>query len=145
MQNRRSTYLIGTVCLSTLLAAGPAPRGPSGVDSRQIWKGMFQQTAPMPWSGPIELYLRYDSESPPPQKVDGVLSWPSLGKARVRINGERAADGTVRFTETSCLDGDCSQVVLGGSHRLTPNRSQAGYDGLAEGRFGLKGSYRLVP
>lgn len=126
---------------STPLPARPGT--PAGPDSRQLWKGTFHQTAPIPWDGPLELYLRYESEARPPQRVDGVLTWPTLGMARVKVVGERQADGSYELRETECLDGDCSQVVLGGRHHLTEIKNKFQLSGRAEGQMGLQGNYVL--
>lgn len=141
---RRRALAAATAALA-LIHTAAAPHSNREADSRQIWKGEFEQTSPLPWKGPIELYLRYDSEAEAPQRVDGILTWPSLGNARVKIEGERSGDGSIRFIETACLAGDCTKVVLGGRHHLIPERSQAALRGTADGRFGLKGSYRVTP
>lgn len=97
----------------------------------------------MEWTGPMELYLRYESEMRPPQEVDGVLTWPTLGMARVKVVGIRNADGSMELQETECLDGDCSQVVIGGKHSLKIEKSSMNFKGKAKGKFGLQGEYTL--
>lgn len=113
--------------------------------SKQIWSGTFHQTSPIPWSGPMELYIRYNSDSDPPQKIEGVITWPTLGKAQVRIEGIRQASGSMQFREVACLAGDCGKVVVGGVHELTMRAGQPILQGTAKGSFGLglMGKYTL--
>ncbi len=136
----RSLFLPVSVAICSNLAISEPPKA----YDRQFWHGTFNQTSPLAWSGPIELFLRFDSDSTSPQELDGIITWTTLGEARVRILGTRTTDGSIEFRETECLDGDCSQIVLGGSHRLQSKEGGNELEGKAEGAFGLKANYVLT-
>ena len=135
---RRVQIFLGIWLSASLGGAGPSP-----ADVRQLWKGEFHRTSPEPWTGPIEIYFRYESDGDPPHKLDGVLIWPTLGRARIRIEGKRLADGSLEFVEKSCLDGDCSQLSRGRKHRLLFRKSILTFDGTVTDSFGVRGRYSL--
>jgi len=99
------------------------------------------QTAPMSWSGPFELFLRYDSEADPPQPVDGLTIWPTLGEAKIKIHGTWKNDNDFEFQESECVSGDCSQVVIGGIYKASLNPKTHTITGTATGPMGLKGTF----
>ena len=119
--------------------------GISNGDVRQFWVGTFQQTVPVSWSGPIELYIRYESFADSPQPIDGVLSWPSIGDTKVRIEGKRFPDGSLEFEEKECVEGDCGRFALGGTHHLRFEKRRILLFGQTGGKLGLgkKGKYVL--
>ena len=108
---------------------------------RELWKGEMTQTSPMKWSGPFELFLRYDSESSPPQALDGLTIWPTLGEAKVKIEGTWKSDNDFEFKETRCVSGDCSQVIVGGSYQASIDSKKQIISGTAVGPMGLKGIF----
>jgi hypothetical protein len=122
------------ICLSTLAQADNLTRG--------LWRGQMSQKSPMPWKCPMELYLRFDEEDSFPAKITGVITWETLGKARTSIEGQMLQNGTISFTETACLSGDCSKVVLGGTYRGTIRGEHL--SGKATGLFGLQGDFELT-
>ena len=79
-----------TLVLSLLLTlfAGPLKFSLSKADGlvRELWTGEMEQTAPLPWKGRMELYIRYASDEEN-KHFTGVLSWPDLGSENNR-NGE---------------------------------------------------------
>ncbi len=99
------------------------------------------QTAPMEWTGPFELFLRYDSESQPPQLIDGLTIWPTLGGAKVKIHGTWRSDSDFSFEEDECVAGDCSQVIVGGKYKASLDVKTSTLSGTAVGPLGLKGSF----
>jgi len=101
----------------------------------------MNQTSPMSWSGPFELYLRYDSEADLPQKLDGLVIWPSLGQAKVKISGVWNKDREFQFSEGDCVDGDCAKVVTGGKYKATIDPKSQTLKGSAVGPMGLKGTF----
>lgn len=109
--------------------------------TRELWRGEMTQTSPMPWKGPMEFYLRFDEEDSNPAKISGIITWSSLGQARTMIKGEMSVGGTINFSETSCLSGDCSKVILNGSYQAKIAGDHMA--GEATGLFGLKGEFSL--
>lgn len=81
--------------------------------ARELWRGEFRQTSPLPWTGKMELFFRYDAAENFPQNLEGIISWPGLKKAKTKIQGIKT-EKSIRFKEVACLGPDCSQVVLGG-------------------------------
>jgi hypothetical protein len=102
----------------------------------------MDQSSPLSWSGPFELYFRYDSESGPPQPIDGLVIWPSLGNAKIKIKGTWKAENDFEFKEVECLEGDCSQIVLWGSYKATLDRKNNRLSGTAVGPMGLTGKFQ---
>ena len=95
----------------------------------------------MEWSGPFELFLRYDSESPPPQPIDGLTIWPTLGGAKVKIRGTWRSDSDFEFEESECVAGDCSQIIVGGKYKGSLDLQTSTLLGMAVGPMGLKGTF----
>ena len=116
--------------------------GPRSTASRGLWRGTFTQTSPMPWSGQMEIFLRYDMEQAGRQKVDGIISWPGLRMARTKFEGTLQGL-TLSFSETECAETACSEVVLGGTYRATFDSQFVDLTGDATGPFGLKGRFSL--
>ena len=97
----------------------------------------------MAWSGAMELYIKYDPEDDFPQKLEGVVTWPDLGHARTSISGDLRADGSLNFNEVSCIEGDCSKIVLGGSYAARIKGSGEQVSGTANGPYNLRGKFEL--
>ena len=95
----------------------------------------------MSWSGPFELFLRYDSESAPPQPLDGLTIWPTLGQAKVKINGTWKNESEFEFEETECVSGDCSKVIVGGKYKASLDTKRQILSGTATGPMGLRGNF----
>lgn len=109
---------------------------------REYWRGTFEQTEPIEWSGRMELYLRFAVEEPFPQRLEGILSWPELGAAKTRVTGVRN-DGGLEFREVECVAGNSRKVVLGGEYLGEYSRSSQRLEGRAQaggmrGRFSLR-------
>jgi hypothetical protein len=109
--------------------------------TRGLWRGQMAQSSPMPWKGPMELYLRFDEEDSYPAKISGIITWSTLGQARTSIEGQMLKNGTISFSETACLSGDCSKVVLNGTYQGTIRGDHL--TGKATGLFGLQGDFNL--
>jgi len=108
---------------------------------RELWKGEMKQTSPMSWNGPFELFLRYDSEATPPQPLDGLTIWPTLGQAKIKVRGTWKNDGLFEFEETECVSGECSKVVVGGKYKASVDAKREVITGDAVGPMGLKGQF----
>ena len=107
--------------------------------TRELWVGHFNQTSPMPWSGQMQLFLRYQSSSGP---VSGVITWPGLGGSRSEISGVRSGN-TVTFTEDKCLE-NCGQTLMGGTYQGTFDDQYRSLTGLSSLKpLGLKGNFKL--
>lgn len=91
----------------------------------------------------MELYLKLDPEASFPQPLEGVITWPTLGKARTAIEGTLSSAGELRFTETRCLSGACDKVVLGGEYRAKIDKAAKHVKGSAAGPFGLSAHFEL--
>ena len=111
-------------------------------ESRVLFRGTFTQTSPLPWSGAMEIYLKYDPEADGPQNGVGVITWRDLGSARTRLEGKLV--GTeLSFSETGCSESSCSQVVLGGIYEGKFNSTFDILSGSAAGRTLLQGHFTL--
>jgi hypothetical protein len=129
------------LCLVTGLKADAETKKP--VD-RELWRGTMNQSAPMEWSGPFELFLRYDSESVPPQALDGLTIWPTLGEAKIKIKGTWKSDNNFEFEEVECVAGDCSQVIIGGKYKASLDSKKEVLSGTAVGPMQLKGKFSAI-
>jgi len=101
----------------------------------------MNQTSPLNWTGPFELFLRYDSESVPPQPLDGLTIWPTLGDAKIKIHGTWKSNNQFEFEESQCVSGDCSKVIVGGKYKASLDSNNKSMIGTAVGPMGLKGDF----
>lgn len=133
------------LCLLALFAQANATA--DGL-AREIWAGKFVQTAPIPWQGEVELYLRYDPEESYPQKIEGILTWKNLDGTKTRVVGTRS-EKEIQFLEDKCVATTCSRVVLGGNYQGEYSQQGARLSGEAELPLqGLEGTFnfrRLAP
>lgn len=116
--------------------------GDDRFEIRELWRGEFRQKTPLPWTGKMELFLRYRTSEDYPRAVDGTITWPALGGARTRVSG-LMSDSGIQFFETGCVNKRCSQIILGGEYDGSFNELRSLLIGEATGKFGLGGSFRL--
>lgn len=128
-----------------LVTLGGGTYSPAQADtlSRYIWTGTFTQTSPMPWTGSMELYLRFDPEGEYPQPVQGIITWPDLGNARTRVEGSFKSETELEFHEVECLEGGCDKVVLGGAYTAVVDSQLRAMTGSATGSNALHGTFSI--
>ncbi len=124
-------FTINTVC-----AQSPA--------IRELWIGTFEQTGLLPWKGRMELYLTYQASGGEKTPVKGVITWHGEKPIRTEVSGEKDYQ-SITFTETKCLQENCSPFLLGGSYRGTFDERYLVLEGQASlsskkllGKFRLK-------
>ena len=135
-------HFLKFVLVSSVIAA-PCAFGQEEPVVRELWRGTFEQESPMPWSGTMELFIRYSPGEDFPQRIEGVLTWGGLGQARTRVIGQRS-ETVLHFKETDCLESNCSFVVLGGVYRGEFSDDYQEFSGKAKhSRAGLRGNFSL--
>lgn len=118
-------YLKLLTILFTLSAYGQNP-----YQIKELWVGRFEQTSPIKWQSKMELYLRYNSGQTPPTQIEGIITWIDLNQTKTKIQGFK--DGNkLRFSEISCLSGDCQKLFLGGKYTAEIDLSYSEMNGRA--------------
>lgn len=129
--------------LSVQLASCIPVHAEVAIDVRELWVGQFTQSGSPSWTGPMQLYIRYDASASPPQRLTGMIIWKTLGGSKVQIEGTRS-DDSIRFKETNCISGNCDQLIVGGEYSARYDIGHSTLHGTARHeKHSLSGAFSL--